>query len=101
MKKYLYETENSLKSKKFKPNFKYLANRASDSAEVWVDDSDANAEDLGAYLADFTVEHKDLILKEFGKAVFYNMLNEWYTGDDDDINNLIDSFNHYLTLYLK
>lgn len=81
----------------WKPNFEYLAERAAEAASEWLDDNDdANAEELGHFIADFIVEHQAPVLKEFGVAVLYEILNSWYTGDDDDVHTLADSVEAYV-----
>lgn len=83
--------------KEWKPNFEYLAERGSEAASEWLDDNgNANAEELGHYIAYFIVEHQDTILKEFGKAVISEILNSWYTGDNDDVHELSDSVDDYI-----
>lgn len=91
------EGKTTWNAKEWKPNFEYLAERGSEAASEWLDDNDdANAEELGHYIADFIVEHQDTILKEFGKAVIFEILNSWYTGDDDDVHELADSVDDYI-----
>lgn len=91
------EGKTTWNANEWKPNFEYLAERASEDASEWLDDNDdANAEDLGHYIADFIVEHQDTVLKEFGKAVIFEILNNWYTGDDDDVYELSDSVDDYI-----
>lgn len=83
---------------KLKPDFENLANYVSDAASEWLDNNedDANTEDLCKYIADFIVERKETVLKEFGKAVIYTILKEWYICDDDDVNKLVDSVESYI-----
>ena len=91
------EGKTTWNAKEWKPNFEYLAERSSEAASEWLDDNDdATPEELGHYIADFIVEHQDTILKEFGKAVISEILNSWYTGDDDDVHELADSVDAYL-----
>lgn len=91
------EGKTTWNAKEWKPNFEYLAERTSEAADEWLDDNDdATPEELGHYIADFIVEHQDTILKEFGKAVISEILNSWYTGDDDDVHELADSVNDYI-----
>lgn len=93
------EGKTTWNAKEWKPNFEYLAERAAEAAEEWLDDDDyddANAKELGHYIADFIDEHKDTVLKEFGKAVIFEILNNWYTGDDDDVQELSDSVDDYI-----
>lgn len=91
------EGKSTWKPSDWKPNFEYLAERAAEAASEWLDDNDdANAEELGHFIADFIVEHQALVLKEFGVAVLYEILNSWYTGDDDDVHELSDSINSYI-----
>ena len=91
------EGKTTWNAKEWKPNFEYLAERASEAADEWLDyNDDANAEELGHYIADFIVEHQDIVLKEFGKAVIFEILNSWYTGDDDDVYELSDSVDDYI-----
>ena len=93
------EGKTTWNAKEWKPNFEYLAERAAEAAEEWLDDDDyddANAKELGHYIADFIDEHKDTVLKEFGKAVIFEILNSWYTGDDDDVQELSDSVDDYI-----
>lgn len=91
------EGKTTWNAKEWKPNFEYLAERASEAADEWLyDNDDATPEELGHYIADFIVEHQDTILKEFGKAVISEILNNWYTGDDDDVHELSDSVNDYI-----
>ena len=93
------EGKTTWNAKEWKPNFEYLAERAAEAAEEWLDDDDyddANAKELGHYIADFIDEHKDTVLKEFGKAVIFEILNSWYTGDDDDVYELSDSVDDYI-----
>ena len=93
------EGKTTWNAKEWKPNFEYLAERAAEAAEEWLDDDDyddANAKELGHYIADFIVEHQDTVLKEFGKAVIFEILNNWYTGDDDDVQELSDSVDDYI-----
>ena len=51
----------------------------------------ASAKEVKVHISDFIIEHKDTILKEFGKAVIYDILGSWYTGDNDDVHELADS----------
>lgn len=93
------EGKTTWNAKEWKPNFEYLAERAAEAAEEWLDDDDyddATPEELGHYIADFIVEHQDTVLKEFGKAVIFEILNSWYTGDDDDVHELSDSVDDYI-----
>ena len=91
------EGKTTWNAKEYKPNFEYLAERAAEAAEEWLDDNDdATPEELGHYIADFIVEHKDTVLKEFGKAVIFEILNSWYTRDDDDVQELSDSEDDYI-----
>lgn len=91
------EGKTTWNAKEWKPNFEYLAERGSEAADEWLDDNDdATPEELGHYIADFIVEHQDTILKEFGKAVISEILNSWYTGDDDDVQELSDSVDDYI-----
>ena len=91
------EGKTTWNAKEWKPNFEYLAERGSEAADEWLyDNDDATPEELGHYIANFVVEHQDTILKEFGKAVIFEILNSWYTGDDDDVNELSDSVNDYI-----
>ena len=91
------EGKTTWNAKELKPNFEYLAERGSEAADEWLDDNDdATPEELGHYIADFIVEHQDTILKEFGKAVISEILNSWYTGDNDDVHELADSVNDYI-----
>ena len=63
-----------------------------EAASEWLSDNDdADAIQLGEHISDFIIEHKDTILKEFGKAVIYDILGSWYTGDNDDVHELADS----------
>lgn len=91
------EGKSTWKPSDWKPNFEYLAERAAEAASEWLDDNDdANAEKLGHFIADFIVEHQAPVLKEFGVAVLYEILNSWYTGDDDDVHELSDSVDDYI-----
>lgn len=91
------EGKTTWNAKEWKPNFEYLAERGSEAADEWLyDNDDATPEELGHYIADFIVEHQDTILKEFGKAVISEILNSWYTGDDDDVHELADSVDDYI-----
>lgn len=91
------EGKTTWNAKEWKPNFEYIAERTSEAASEWLDDNDdATPEELGHYIADFIVEHQDTILKEFGKAVISEILNSWYTGDDDDVHELADSVDDYI-----
>ena len=91
------EGKTTWNAKELKPNFEYLAERGSEAASEWLDDNDdATPEELGHYIADFIVEHQDTILKEFGKAVISEILNSWYTGDNDDVHELADSVDDYI-----
>ena len=83
---------------KLKPDFENLANYVSDAASEWLDNNedDANTEDLCKFIADFIVGRKETVLKEFGKAVIYTILKEWYICDDDDVNELVDSVESYI-----
>ena len=91
------EGKTTWNAKEWKPNFEYLAERGSEAADEWLyDNDDATPEELGHYIADFIVEHQDTILKEFGKAVIFEILNNWYTGDDDDVYELSDSVDDYI-----
>ena len=91
------EGKTTWNAKEYKPNFEYLAERGSEAADEWLyDNDDATPEELGHYIADFIVEHQDTILKEFGKAVISEILNSWYTGDDDDVHELADSVDDYI-----
>lgn len=86
------EGKSTWKASDWKPNFEYLAGRASEDAAEWLSDNDdADPIQLGEHISDFIIEHKDTILKEFGKAVLYDILGSWYTGDDDDVHELADS----------
>lgn len=91
------EGKTTWNTKEWKPNFEYLAERGSEAASEWLyDNDDATPEKLGHYIAYFIDEHKDTILKEFGKAVISEILNSWYTGDDDDVHELADSVDDYI-----
>lgn len=91
------EGKTTWNAKEWKPNFEYLAERGSEAADEWLyDNDDATPEELGHYIADFIVEHQDTILKEFGKAVISEILNSWYTGDNDDVHELADSVDDYI-----
>lgn len=91
------EGKTTWNAKEWKPNFEYLAERAAEAAEEWLyDNDDATPEELGHYIANFIVEHQDTILKEFGKAVISEILNSWYTGDNDDVHELADSVDDYI-----
>ena len=91
------EGKTTWNAKEWKPNFEYLAERGSEAADEWLyDNDDATPEELGHYIADFIVEHQDTILKEFGKAVISEILNSWYTGDNDDVHELADSIDAYI-----
>ena len=91
------EGKTTWNAKEWKPNFEYLAERGSEAADEWLyDNDDATPEELGHYIANFVVEHQDTILKEFGKAVISEILNSWYTGDNDDVHELSDSVNDYI-----
>ena len=60
---------------------------------------DASA--LGEHIAEFIMNNKSYIidefktdkavLKEFAKFIVYKILKEWFTGDDEDVQDLIDS----------
>ena len=91
------EGKTTWNAKEWKPNFEYLAERGSEAADEWLYyNDDATPEELGHYIANFVVEHQDTILKEFGKAVIFEILNSWYTGDDDDVHELSDSVDDYI-----
>lgn len=91
------EGKTTWNAKEYKPNFEYLAERGSEAADEWLyDNDDATPEELGHYIAYFIVEHQDTILKEFGKAVISEILNSWYTGDNDDVHELADSVDDYI-----
>ena len=91
------EGKTTWNAKEWKPNFEYLAERASEAADEWLYyNDDATPEKLGHFIANFVVEHQDTVLKEFGKAVISEILNSWYTGDDDDVHELADSVDAYL-----
>ena len=92
------EGKTTWNAKEWKPNFEYLAERGSEAADEWLYyNDDATPEELGHYIANFVVEHQDTILKEFGKAVIFRILNSWYTGgDDDDVHELSDSVDDYI-----
>ena len=91
------EGKTTWNAKEWKPNFEYLAERGSEAADEWLyDNDDATPEELGHFIANFVVEHQDTVLKEFGKAVIFEILNSWYTGDDDDVHELSDSVDDYI-----
>ena len=91
------EGKTTWNAKEWKPNFEYLAERGSEAADEWLYDNDnATPEKLGHFIANFVVEHQDTVLKEFGKAVIFEILNSWYTGDDDDVHELSDSVDDYI-----
>ena len=91
------EGKTTWNAKEWKPNFEYLAERGSEAADEWLYyNDDATPEKLGHFIANFVVEHQDTVLKEFGKAVISEILNSWYTGDDDDVHELADSVDAYL-----
>ena len=91
------EGKTTWNAKEWKPNFEYLAERGSEAADEWLYyNNDATPEKLGHFIANFVVEHQDTVLKEFGKAVIFRILNSWYTGDDDDVYELSDSVDDYI-----
>lgn len=92
------EGKTTWNAKEWKPNFEYLAERGSEAADEWLYyNDDATPEKLGHFIANFVVEHQDTVLKEFGKAVIFRILNSWYTGgDDDDVHELSDSVDDYI-----
>ena len=92
------EGKTTWNAKEWKPNFEYLAERGSEAADEWLYyNDDATPEKLGHFIANFVVEHQDTVLKEFGKAVIFRILNTWYTGgDDDDVHELSDSVDDYI-----
>ena len=91
------EGKTTWNAKEWKPNFEYLAERGSEAADEWLYyNKDATPEKLGHFIANFVVEHQDTVLKEFGKAVIFEILNSWYTGDDDDVYELSDSVDDYI-----
>lgn len=92
------EGKTTWNAKEWKPNFEYLAERGSEAADEWFYyNNDATPEKLGHFIANFVVEHQDTVLKEFGKAVIFRILNSWYTGgDDDDVHELSDSVDDYI-----
>ena len=91
------EGKTTWNAKEWKPNFEYLAERGSEAADEWLYyNDDATPEKLGHFIANFVVEHQDTVLKEFGKAVIFEILNSWYTGDDDDVYELSDSVDDYI-----
>lgn len=73
----------------YKSQLDKMIEKASENASEWLDDNDeAGARDLGTYIGEYITENKDQILKEFGKSVMYDILSNWYTGDDDDVVGL-------------
>ena len=82
----------------WKDKLDYYASRAGEAAAEWLDDNDeADAWALGEFIGEFISEHKETILKEFGKAVIHEILTEWYTGDNDDVADLSNSVEDYLS----
>lgn len=86
------EGQTSWDADDFKPKLDYYAERVAEDAADWLDDyDDASGWDLGTQIAEKIIEKKAEILKEFGKAVIHEILSEWYTGDNDDVEDLCNA----------
>ena len=94
------EGETTWDAETFKPKTilsKKLADKLVEEIAEWCDDNDdASAEDLGYQVVETLENHKKEIFKDFSKYVVYGMLSEWYTGDDDDVHDLITMMNDKL-----
>ena len=66
------------------------ADKLVEEIDEWLWDNDeASAADLGYQVVETLEKHKKEIFKDFSKYVVYGMLSDWYTGDDDDVHDLI------------
>lgn len=93
----------------YRPFIDKFAEEGAEAANEWLDSvsSDTDATELGEYVAEYVMNHKEEILNEFknkneilrecGKYIMYHILKSWYTGDNDDVedleNSIIDNIN--------
>ena len=92
----------------YKPVIMRLAEKGAEDASEWLgeQDSDTGASALGEHIAEYIMNNKSYIidefkndkavLKEFAKFIVYKILNSWFTGDDEDVQDLIDSITEKL-----
>ena len=97
------EGKNSWSADNYKPVIVRLAEKGAEDASEWLNGqgSDTDASALGEHIAEFIMNNKSYIidefktdkavLKEFSKFIVYKILKEWFTGDDEDVQDLIDS----------
>lgn len=97
------EGKNSWSADSYQPVILRLADKGAEDASAWLDgqDSDTDASALGEHIAEFIMNNKSYIidefkndkavLKEFAKFIVYKILKEWFTGDDEDVQDLINS----------
>lgn len=94
------EGQTTWEAKKYKPKAsvsKRLADKLVEEIDEWLwDNDDASAADLGYQVVETLEKHKNEIIKDFSKYVVYGMLSDWYTGDDDDVHDLITMVNDKL-----
>lgn len=92
--------QTTWEAEKYKPKVsatKKLADKLVEEIDEWLWDNDeASAADLGYQVVETLEKHKKEIFKEFSKYVVYGMLSDWYTGDDDDVHDLITMINDKL-----
>ena len=92
--------QTTWEANKYKPKTivsKKLANKLVEELDEWLwDNDDASAADLGYQVVQTLEKHKKEIFKDFSKYVVYGMLSDWYTGDDDDVHDLITMINDKL-----
>jgi hypothetical protein len=97
------EGKNSWSADSYQPVILRLADKGAEDASAWLDgqDSDTDASALGEHIAEFIMNNKSYIidefkndkaiLKEFAKFIVYKILKEWFTGDDEDVQDLVNS----------
>lgn len=93
----------SWRADSYQPVIIRLADKGAEDASDWLNDqdSDTDASALGEHIAEFIMNNKSYIidefkndkavLKEFAKFIVYKILKEWFTGDDEDVQDLINS----------
>lgn len=97
------EGKNSWSADSYQPVILRLADKGAADASDWLNDqdSDTDASALGEHIAEFIMNNKSYIidefkndkaiLKEFAKFIVYKILKEWFTGDDEDVQDLVNS----------
>jgi len=97
------EGKNSWSADSYQPVIMRLSDKGAADASDWLNDqdSDTDASALGEHIAEFIMNNKSYIidefkndkaiLKEFAKFIVYKILKEWFTGDDEDVQDLVNS----------